>query len=79
MPIICGRCRIPDPLIALMRAATATTHLEVDTAVLLVPEHHPLHLAKEIASLDNYSGGRFHFGIGAGGNKEEAELLGCDF
>ena len=62
-----------------MRAATATTHLEVDTAVLLVPEHHPLHLAKEIASLDNYSGGRFHFGIGAGGNKEEAELLGCDF
>jgi probable F420-dependent oxidoreductase len=71
--------QMPDPLIALMRAATATTHLEVGTAVLLVPERHPLHLAKEIASLDSYSGGRFHFGIGAGWNKEEAEMLGCDF
>lgn len=71
--------QMPDPLIALMRAATATTRIEVGTAVLLVPERHPLHLAKEIASLDSYSGGRFHFGIGAGWNKEEAEILGCDF
>lgn len=71
--------QMPDPLIALMRAATATTRIEVGTAVLLVPERNPLHLAKEIASLDNYSGGRFQFGIGAGWNKEEAELLGCDF
>lgn len=71
--------QMPDPLIALMRAATATRALEVGTAVLLVPERHPLHLAKEIASLDAYSGGRFHFGIGAGWNKEEAEILGCDF
>lgn len=71
--------QMPDPLIALMRAATATQRIEVGTAVLLVPERNPLHLAKEIASLDSYSGGRFHFGIGAGWNKEEAELLGCDF
>jgi probable F420-dependent oxidoreductase len=68
--------RMPDPLIALMRAATATTTIEVGTGVLLVPERHPLHLAKEIASLDHYSGGRFHFGIGAGWNKEESEILG---
>jgi len=71
--------QMPDPLIALMRAATATTKLEVGTGVLLVPERHPLHLAKEIASLDAYSGGRFHFGIGAGWNKEESEILGGDF
>ncbi len=71
--------QMPDPLIALMRAATATTTLEVGTAVLLVPERHPLHLAKEIASLDAFSGGRFHFGIGAGWNREEAEMLGVDF
>ena len=71
--------QMPDPLIALMRAATATTLIDIGTAVLLVPERNPLHLAKEIASLDNYSGGRFQFGIGAGWNKEEAELLGCDF
>ncbi len=71
--------QMPDPLIALMRAATATTTLEIGTAVLLVPERHPLHLAKEIASLDAFSGGRFHFGIGAGWNKEECELFGGDF
>lgn len=71
--------QMPDPLIACMRAATATRTLEVGTAVLLVPERHPLHLAKEIASLDAFSGGRFHFGIGAGWNKEECELFGGDF
>ena len=71
--------QMPDPMIALMRAATATRTIEVGTGVLLVPERHPLHLAKEIASLDAYSGGRFHFGIGAGWNKEECEILGGDF
>ena len=71
--------QMPDPLIACMRAATATTKLEIGTAVLLVPERHPLHLAKEIASLDSFSEGRFHFGIGAGWNKEECEIFGGDF
>ncbi|MFT4561981.1 MAG: putative F420-dependent oxidoreductase [Gammaproteobacteria bacterium] len=71
--------QMPDPMIALMRAATATKTIEVGTGVLLVPERHPLHLAKEIASLDHYSGGRFKFGIGAGWNKEESEMLGGDF
>lgn len=71
--------RMPDPLIALMRAATATSTIEIGTGVLLVPERHPLHLAKEIASLDSFSGGRFQFGIGAGWNKEESEMLGGDF
>ena len=69
----------PDPLIALMRAATATSRIEIGTAVLLVPERNPLHLAKEVASLDHFSGGRFHFGIGAGWNKEECEMFGGDF
>jgi len=71
--------KMPDPLIALMRAATATKTLEVGTAILLAAERHPLHLAKEIASLDSYSNGRFHFGIGAGWNREECEILGVDF
>ena len=71
--------QMPDPLIALMRAATATTTIEIGTGVLLVPERHPLHLAKEIASLDAYSGGRFQFGIGAGWNREESAILGGDF
>jgi len=66
--------KMPDPLIALMRAATATTTLEVGTAILLAAERNPLHLAKEIASLDSYSHGRFHFGIGAGWNREECQM-----
>ena len=71
--------KMPDPLIALMRAATATTNLEIGTAVLLVGERNPLHLAKEVASLDSFSNGRFHFGIGAGWNREECDILGVDF
>jgi probable F420-dependent oxidoreductase len=44
-----------------------------------VPERNPLLLAKEIAALDLYSGGRFIFGIGTGWLKEETELMGGDF
>ncbi|MEM7466307.1 MAG: LLM class F420-dependent oxidoreductase [Pseudomonadota bacterium] len=71
--------KMPDPLIALMRAATVTSTIELGTGVLLVPERHPLHLAKEVASLDSFSNGRFHFGIGAGWCREESEILGGDF
>ena len=44
-----------------------------------MPEHNPLHLAKVISSLDQASGGRFLFGIGAGWHKEESEMMGGDF
>ncbi len=71
--------QMPDPIVALMRAATATERIRVGTGVLLVPERNPLHLAKEIASLDSFSGGRFWFGIGAGWNREESQILGGDF
>jgi len=71
--------QMPDPIVALTRAATATERIRVGTGVLLVPERNPLHLAKEIASLDHYSGGRFWFGVGAGWNREECEILGGDF
>ena len=45
----------------------------------MVPERSPLLLAKEIATLDHFSGGRFIFGIGAGWLKEETEIMGGDF
>ena len=44
-----------------------------------MPERNPLVLAKAIATLDRYSGGRFMFGIGAGWNREETEIMGGDF
>ncbi len=68
-----------DPYIALARASGATTTIKLGTGITLVPERNPLLLAKEIASLDRFSGGRFLFGIGTGWLKEETEIFGGDF
>lgn len=68
-----------DPFVALAAAAGATERIRLGTAICLVPERNPLHTAKEVASLDQVSGGRFDFGVGAGWLREESELMGCDF
>ena len=68
-----------NPLIALSRASSVTTNLGIGTAVNLITEHNPLDLAKLIATLDFYSGGRFLFGIGSGWFREEAEIMGAAF
>lgn len=71
--------RWADPFIALTVAATATTRLKLATGVCLLPEHDPLVTAKVVASLDYYSGGRVILGVGAGGLKEELEVMGTPF
>ena len=71
--------RIVDPFVALARASAVTTKIKLGTGICLVPEHNPLLLAKTIATLDHFSGGRFIFGIGAGWLKEETEVMGGDF
>ena len=68
-----------DPFIALARASGVTSEIKLGTGITLVPERNPLVLAKEIAALDQYSGGRFLFGIGAGWNREETTMMGGDF
>ena len=68
-----------DPFVTLGRASAVTTTLKLGTGICLVPERNPLLLAKEIATLDMYTKGRFIFGIGAGGIKEETEIMGGDF
>jgi len=70
---------ISDPFVALARASAVTSTIQLGTGVCLVPERSPLLMAKEIATLDHYSGGRFIFGIGAGWLKEETEIMGGDF
>ena len=70
---------ISDPFVALARASATTTKIKLGTGICLVPERNPLLLAKEISTLDHYSGGRFLFGIGAGWQKEECEIMGGDF
>jgi probable F420-dependent oxidoreductase len=67
-----------DPFVALGAAAAVTESLRIGTGVCLVIERDPITLAKEVASLDFLSGGRFLFGIGAGWNEEEMENHGTD-
>ncbi|HEY7074411.1 MAG TPA: LLM class F420-dependent oxidoreductase [Solirubrobacteraceae bacterium] len=70
--------RTHDPFVALAFAAAATERLKIGTAVCLVIEHDPIVLAKQVASLDRLSGGRFVFGVGAGWNREEMRDHGTD-
>jgi len=68
-----------DPFIALARASGVTKKIKLATGITLVPERNPLLLAKEVSTLDHFSGGRFLFGIGAGWLREETEIMGGDF
>jgi probable F420-dependent oxidoreductase len=80
-----GRIAVPagadwlDPLIALSFAAAATTRIRLATGVLLLPEHPPVVVAKQAASLDVLSGGRFTLGVGIGWSREEFDALGVPF
>lgn len=68
-----------EPYIALARASAVTTKILLATGITLVPQRHPLVLAKVISSLDYHSNGRFLFGVGTGWLKEEVELMGGNF
>src|SRR5665213_2541598 len=68
-----------DPFVALTAAAVASKTLLVATGICLVVQRDPIHTAKQVASVDNISGGRFLFGIGAGWNREEMADHGTEF
>ena len=70
--------RMLDPFLALTAAAAATSSLLLGTGVALVAQRDPVITAKEVATLDLISGGRFLFGIGIGWNREEMESHGTD-
>jgi probable F420-dependent oxidoreductase len=67
-----------DPFVALMAVAAATRDLKLATGICLIMERDPITTAKEIATLDNLSKGRFIFGIGGGWNEEEMENHGTN-
>ena len=71
--------RIIDPFVCLAMAAAVTKKLLLGTGVCLVNQRDPIQTAKEVASLDHLSGGRFLFGIGIGWNAEEMENHGTVF
>ena len=68
-----------DPFVALTAAALASKTIRVATGICLLIERDPIHTAKEGASLDHISDGRFLFGIGGGWNREEMTDHGTDF
>jgi probable F420-dependent oxidoreductase len=80
-----GRIAVPaaadwiDPMIGLSFAAAASTRIGIGTGVLLLPEHNPVLVAKQAATLDALSGGRFRLGIGIGWSREEFYALGVPF
>jgi probable F420-dependent oxidoreductase len=67
-----------DVFVALAVAAEATTSLRIGSGICLIAQRDPIVTAKEVASIDHLSGGRFEFGVGAGWNREEMENHGTD-
>ncbi len=80
-----GRIAVPsdadwlDPLLALTFAAAASATIRLGTGILLLPQHNPLVVAKQAATLDVLSGGRFVLGVGVGWSREEFAALGSPF
>jgi probable F420-dependent oxidoreductase len=68
-----------DPLIGLSFVAAATSSIGIATGVLLLPEHNPVLVAKQAATLDALCGGRLTLGVGIGWSKEEFDALGVPF
>ena len=71
--------RTLDPFVALGQAAAVTDRLGLGTGITLVAQHDPIGLAKQIATLDHLSGGRFTLGLGYGWNVEEAADHGVEW
>ncbi|MDC7338464.1 TIGR03619 family F420-dependent LLM class oxidoreductase [Streptomyces lydicus] len=71
--------RTLDPFIALGQAAAVTERLALGTGITLVAQHDPVDLAKQVATLDFLSGGRFTLGVGYGWNVEEAADHGVEW
>jgi probable F420-dependent oxidoreductase len=71
--------RVYDPLVTLGWIAGWTQRIGLGTSIVLVPLHNPMHLAKEVATLQELSGGRFTLGVGMGWHKDEFEFMGVPF
>jgi len=70
---------IPDPLVWLAYVAAVTKKIRLATGIVILPQRHPLYVAKEVATLDVLSNGRVIFGIGVGWLQEEFDALGIPF
>src|SRR5581483_636861 len=72
-------CVLPDPLVLLTFLAGLTRRIGLATGLLVLPDHHPVPLAKRAATLDQLSAGRLRLVTGIGWMREEVEACGADF
>jgi probable F420-dependent oxidoreductase len=79
IPFADVRNPIVDPIIGMTWAAAATSRIEVGTNIVILPQRNPVLLAKALATLDAFAGGRVLLGIGVGWAREEADAAGVDF
>ncbi|MDP3968695.1 MAG: LLM class F420-dependent oxidoreductase [Nocardioides sp.] len=70
---------VHDPLVLATAIAASTNTLRIGTYVFVVPQRNPIVTARQVASLDQLSGGRFEFGVGVGWSEEEYEALDVPF
>lgn len=70
---------LPDPLIWMAYIAAVTKRIKLATGIMILPQHNPVVVAKQVATLDHMSGGRILLGIGVGWLKEEFDVLGAHF
>ena len=70
---------LPDPIVWMAYVAAATTKIKLASGIIILPQHNPVVLAKQVGTLDHLSGGRIILGIGVGWLKEEFDALGVPF
>ena len=70
---------VVNPIVALARASATTTTLKLATGASILPFHNPIDVAKQISTLDVYSGGRVILGVGAGWFKEQMDIMHGNF
>ena len=71
--------RVYDPLVTLGWIAGWTERIGLGTSIVILPLHNPIHLAKQVATLQELSGGRFRLGVGMGWYEEEYKFMGAEF
>ena len=71
--------RVYDPLVTLGWLAASTERIGLGTSIVILPLHNPIRLAKEVATLQELSGGRFTLGVGMGWHSDEFDFMGVPF
>jgi probable F420-dependent oxidoreductase len=71
--------RVYDPLVTLGWIAGWTDRIGLGTSIVIVPLHNPFHLAKEVATIQELSGGRVTLGVGVGWHRDEFQFMGAQF